>query len=146
MRLVAAGPEDAEILAAIHARSFRPSSAWDADTLATLLRLEGAFALRWRESGFILARQTLDEAEILTLAVDPEARGGGVGTALVRTALAAAGAAGAKAMFLEVAEANEAAIRIYAALGFSRVGRRRDYYEPGAHALVMRRSFEFMPE
>jgi ribosomal-protein-alanine N-acetyltransferase len=139
MKLVAAGPEDATLLAAIHATSFPPGAAWDAETLATLLSLDGTFALRAGEKGFVLARQTLDEAEILTLAVDPAARRGGIGAALVSTALAAVGAAGAKAMFLEVAEANEAAIGLYAAAGFTRIGLRRDYYAPGSHALAMRR-------
>lgn len=140
MKLTAAGPDDAALLAAIHATAFPPGAAWDADTLGTLLRLEGAFALRAGEDGFILARQTLDEAEILTLAVRPAARRAGIGAALVATALCAVGAAGAKAMFLEVAEANEAAIRLYAAAGFTRIGLRRDYYAPGSHALAMRRS------
>lgn len=138
MKLAAAGPDDAAILAAIHATAFPPGAAWDADTLATLLGLDGTFALRAGEDGFILARQTLDEAEILTLAVRPAARRLGIGAALVRTALVAVGAAGAKAMFLEVAEANEAAIHLYATAGFTRIGLRRDYYAPGAHALAMR--------
>ena len=140
MKLAIAGPADAAILAAIHATAFPAGEAWDADTIATLLDLDGSFALRAGEEGFILARQTLDEAEVLTLAVRPSARRGGIGTALVRAALAAVGAAGAKAMFLEVAEANGAAIHLYAAAGFTRIGLRRDYYAPGAHALAMRRS------
>jgi ribosomal-protein-alanine N-acetyltransferase len=140
MKLTAAGTEHAAVLAVIHANAFPPGAAWDAATLETLLALDGAFALRAGAKGFILARQTLDEAEILTLAVNPAARRRGIGAALVRTALAAVGAAGAKEMFLEVAEANEAAIDLYVAAGFKKVGLRRDYYAPGAHALVMRRS------
>ncbi|TCH96137.1 GNAT family N-acetyltransferase [Roseococcus sp. SYP-B2431] len=139
MKLVGAGPEDAALLAALHATCFPPGSAWDAETLAALLALDGTFALRAGEAGFILARQTLDEAEILTLAVAPAARRGGLGAALVRAALARVAAAGAKAMFLEVAEANAAAIGLYAAAGFARIGLRRDYYAPGSHALAMRR-------
>ena len=128
------------MLADIHATSFPPGAAWDAATMATLLGLEGTFALRAGDGGFILARQTLDEAEILTLAVHPAMRRGGIATALVNTALALVGAAGAKAMFLEVAEANEAAIHLYATAGFKRIGLRRDYYAPGLHALAMRRT------
>lgn len=139
MRLVAAGPEDAGLLAAIHAASFPPGAVWNAETFTSLLALDGSFALRVGEEGFILARQTLDEAEILTLAVAPAARRGGIGAALVATALATVCAAGAKAMFLEVDEANEAAIGLYVAAGFTRIGLRRDYYGPGAHALAMRR-------
>jgi ribosomal-protein-alanine N-acetyltransferase len=144
MKLTAAGPDDAALLAAIHATAFPPGAAWDADTLGTLLRLEGVFAWRAGEDGFILARRTLDEAEILTLAVCPAARRAGIGAALVATALLTVSAAGAKAMFLEVEEANEAARRLYAAAGFTRIGLRRDYYAPGSHALAMRHSFQGM--
>lgn len=142
MKLIAAGREDAATLAAIHATSFPPGAAWDADTFETLLELDGTFALRAGDRGFILARQTLDEAEILTLAVDPAARREGIGAALVATALATVGAAGAKATFLEVAEANEAAIYLYASAGFTKIGLRRDYYAPGMHALAMRHSLD----
>lgn len=139
MTPIVAGAAEAELLAALHASAFPPEEAWDATTLATLLSLEGTFALRIGEKGFILARQTLDEAEILTLAVRPEMRRDGIGARLVKTALAKVAAAGAQAMFLEVAEKNAAAIGLYAAAGFTRIGRRRDYYAPGAHALAMRR-------
>jgi len=51
-------------------------------------------------------------------------------------------AAGARRVFLEVAEDNWAARRLYAALGFAPVGRRRNYYRRGQDfvaALTMRR-------
>nr|WP_314075311.1 GNAT family N-acetyltransferase [uncultured Roseococcus sp.] len=141
MRLVVAEPGEADLLATIHATAFPPEAAWDATTIATLLGLEGTFGLRADEKGFLLARQTLDEAEILTLAVRPDARRGGIAAKLVKTVLAGVEAAGAHSMFLEVAEDNTAAIALYAAFGFTRIGLRRDYYAPGAHALAMRLSF-----
>ena len=38
-------------------------------------------------------------------------------------------------------DTNEAAIALYEKSGFERQGRRRDYYGPGADALVMRKRF-----
>ena len=53
-----------------------------------------------------------------------------------------AAAAGAKVMFLEVAEENQPAMALYAKAGFEKAGRRPDYYGPGAHAWLLRRSLE----
>ena len=53
-----------------------------------------------------------------------------------------ASAAGTRRIFLEVAEDNWAARRLYAAIGFAPVGRRRNYYRRGqgfVAALTMRR-------
>jgi len=53
----------------------------------------------------------------------------------VRTALAAAAAGGAKAVFLEVAADNAAALALYQEAGFETVGVRRGYYpRPGGGA------------
>lgn len=141
MTLTGAAPEDAPELARIHAAAFPAGAGWSADTITTLLGLSGVFGLQ-APGGFILARRILDEAEILTLAVHPDARRQGLGAALVETATMAAAAAGAKVMFLEVAEANAPALALYAAAGFEQAGRRRDYYAPGAHARLLRRSLE----
>ncbi|MBX9752399.1 MAG: GNAT family N-acetyltransferase [Roseococcus sp.] len=141
MKLTAATVEDAPALAAIHAAAFPPGTAWRAATFTTLLRMEGVIGLQ-APGGFILARRVLDEAEILTLAVHPEHRQQGIGQALVETAALAVAAAGAKVMFLEVAEDNAPAMALYAQAGFSRAGLRRDYYAPGRHAWLLRRSLE----
>ena len=139
MTLRGATAADAPRLAEIHAAAFPVGGGWGAETIATVLGLDGVFGLQ-AEQGFILARRILDEAEILTLAVHPAARRQGVGLALVQTAALAAAAAGAKVMFLEVGEANAAALAVYAAAGFERAGQRRDYYGPGAHAWLLRRA------
>lgn len=57
-------------------------------------------------------------AEVETLAVLPEARSKGVGGALMRAALAAAEAAGVKAMGVGVVHSNAEAIRFYERAGF----------------------------
>ncbi len=80
-----------------------------------------------RTVGFALSRLLMDEAELLLLAVEPHARGAGVGRALIeRTAEIAAGK-GAHRLLLEVRDGNQA-FDLYSEAGFGEIGRRRDYY------------------
>lgn len=137
-RLRAARGEDAGDLAALHAAAF--ASPWSRADLADLLASPGAFALLAEGEGFILCRAIAGEAEILTLAVAPAARRRGTGRALVEAAAGVAGTLGAETLFLEVAHDNAAALALYDAAGFSRVGLRKGYYASGADAVVMRRA------
>ncbi|MFC5390563.1 ribosomal protein S18-alanine N-acetyltransferase [Brevundimonas bullata] len=114
-----------EALAAIHAEAFE--TPWDAASLSALLASPGVFVVADAD-GFILIRVVADEAEILTLAVRPSARRGGLGARLVEAAVVRAAALGADRMFLEVAEDNVAARALYARAGFHEAGRRRGYY------------------
>jgi ribosomal-protein-alanine N-acetyltransferase len=145
MNLTAAGAADAEALAGAHALSF--DTPWSAADLTALLDSPGVFALAAREEqvvrGFILARAIAGEAEILTLAVEPDQRRQGLGRALLAAAEGAARAAGAETLFLEVAADNPAAIALYRAAGFESVGRRRGYYARAGgvvDALVLRKA------
>ena len=90
-----------------------------------------------------MARAAGDEAEILTLAVAPQARGRGLGRTLLRAAIIRAQAIGAQTMFLEVGADNPQALALYAGLGFAKVGTRKAYYSThsgGTDALVLRLS------
>jgi ribosomal-protein-alanine N-acetyltransferase len=127
---------DTASLAALHALCF--DDPWDSASLRTMLAAPEAFAFH-HPDGFVLARVAAGEAEILTLAVAPRARGKGLGRALLCEAIAKAEREGAKAMFLEVSANNPAALALYAALGFANVGLRRAYYR-GVDALVLRLS------
>jgi ribosomal-protein-alanine N-acetyltransferase len=120
-------------LAALHAACF--SDAWDSQAIAQLLG-GGAFAYQ-HPHGFVLARAAGGEAEILTLAVAPHARGQGLGRALLHAALENSKAQGAQAVFLEVGADNPQALALYAGLGFAKVGMRKGYYANG-DALVLR--------
>ncbi len=123
-------------LAALHRQCF--PDAWDAAAISALLVTPGTFAYAHAD-GFVLARAAAGEAEILTLAVVPQARGRGLGRALLQAALKRAQGAGANATFLEVGTDNPAALALYAGLGFTKVGDRKGYYE-GRDALVLRLS------
>jgi ribosomal-protein-alanine N-acetyltransferase len=119
---------DETTLAAIHATAFdRP---WTDMEFAELFAT-GAFALA-EPGGFILVRVAADEAEILTLAVEPERRRQGIALALIRAACHAAEERGAEAIFLEVALDNEAALAVYNRARFEKVAVRPHYYpRPG---------------
>jgi ribosomal-protein-alanine N-acetyltransferase len=134
------GPEDAPALAVLHAAAFEAAERWDAAEIATLLAMPGAFGLHIPGAGFVLARVAADEAEILTLAVIPQARRRGHAGALLAGAMAAALLRGAGTMFLEVSDRNAAARTLYARAGFAEAGRRRRYYADGADALVLQRA------
>jgi [ribosomal protein S18]-alanine N-acetyltransferase len=84
--------------------------------------------------GFALARRTLDEAELLLLAVRPLARGGGIGRALVEAVADEARDRGAIRLMLEMRDGNPAGA-LYTASGFGQIGRRRDYYRGRDHTL-----------
>ena len=127
---------DAAPLAALHAACF--AQAWDAAAIAALLGTPGTFAFH-DMCGFVLARAAGGEAEILTLAVVPAARGRGLGRELLRAAITRAQALGAQTMFLEVGADNPHALALYAGLGFAKVGTRKAYYSAAdADALVLR--------
>ncbi len=87
----------------------------------------------------VLARVAADEAEVLTLAVDPAVQRQGLGRALLDQATATARQRGAGVLFLEVGSGNGAGCALYAGAGFVTVGCRRGYYPGGGDALVMRR-------
>lgn len=128
-------------LAELHARCF--PSGWPAHEIARLVAEPGVTALKTGEAeptGFILVRQVADEAEILTLAVEPEHRRRGAARALLDRASDILTAAGTVKFFLEVSEANTAAIGLYSAHGFRQAGRRRRYYSDGHDALIMEKT------
>lgn len=138
--LVTATPAHAEAMALLHGRAFPTGERWGAGAIGLQLSLPGAFGWIAPAGGMILARTIADEAEVLTLAVDPAAQGNGIGRGLLDQALATARQRGALAMFLEVACSNIPATALYSAAGFTVVGSRRGYYPAGGDALVLRRS------
>ncbi|NJM81341.1 MAG: GNAT family N-acetyltransferase [Tabrizicola sp.] len=130
-------------MAALHALCFTTPSPWPATAFRNLLNDPLCFALTEAEA-FLIGRAVAGEAELLTLAVAPQARRRGLGARLVTRFLYQARLRGAGEAFLEVAETNQPARSLYARTGFSEAGRRRGYYRsPGGQpvdALVLRRS------
>lgn len=140
-------PED---LATLHARCFTTPRPWSAVEFNDFLADPLIFLLVEGDAGFLLGRAVAGEAELLTLAVVPEARRRGLARRLVNRFLYQAQLRGADSAFLEVADDNEAARTLYAGAGFVRAGRRRGYYAgPDGQdhdALVLRRSLPLAAE
>jgi ribosomal-protein-alanine N-acetyltransferase len=126
---------DLASLARLHATCFE--DAWTEQALRDLLKTTGTTAFYARQ-GFVVTRVAGDEAEILTLAVTPDARRQGIGRALMVAAVQYAQGAGARTMFLEVAQSNVGAAALYGSLGFREVGRRKSYYAPSEDAYILR--------
>lgn len=121
----------APFLAAIHAESFG-AQCWSVDQISGSLMLTSTQG--WVVTaddralqGFILVQNGAEQWEILTLCVRPSARQHGAGRLLLEAAQEAAAAAKAS-LFLEVAEDNQPARRLYEAAGFVLFGTRPNYY------------------
>jgi ribosomal-protein-alanine N-acetyltransferase len=144
MKLLRATQAECEAMAAAHAAAFG-EKAWRDDEFEDLLEGAGIYGFLAEDDGplgLILCRIAGDEVEILTLGVPPAARRRGVALALMLAGLETARKAGVAEAFLEVAVDNEAAIGLYALLGFRESGLRKAYYDLGPagfmDALVMR--------
>lgn len=85
---------------------------------------------------FALARIAGDEAELLTLACDPDHQRQGLAAACLTGLLEDASRRGVSRIFLDVAEDNQAALRLYEKMGFERAGMRRAYYRRADGASV----------
>lgn len=81
--------------------------------------------------------QVIDEAHITNIAVLEEYRQTGVGQNIMNAMLAIALEKGCVGMTLEVREDNQPAINFYLKNGFTREGRRKDYYGTGMDAIIM---------
>jgi ribosomal-protein-alanine N-acetyltransferase len=100
-------------------------------------------AIEPRVVGFCTFWLVLDEIHINNVAIRPEFRGRGIGTALLHHILAEAARLGARRATLEVRASNEGARRLYERLGFYVAGRRRHYYtNPVEDALILWRDDE----
>jgi ribosomal-protein-alanine N-acetyltransferase len=126
---------DLAVLAALHAAIFKApwDQPWSVQSFAEILAMPGAHGWLMIEGetpiGFMLARFTLDQGEILLTGIVPDARRRGCAAQLMRVLFDAAREAGVGTLFLEHAAGNVAAGALYGRFGFVPVGRRRAYYE-----------------
>ncbi len=87
--------------------------------------------------GLVFCHTGTQLARLYSLAILPDARGGGIARELLLNLEAMAADKGRHAMRLEVAEHNEAAIKLYQSLGYKVFGKHLAYYEDGGNALRM---------
>jgi ribosomal-protein-alanine N-acetyltransferase len=136
---------DAPKLAQLHGTSFHRG--WGEGEFEQMLSERNTLVHRLRQGrniiGFAVSRMAEDEAEILSIAVDPKHRGRGLSRNLLLTHLGHLAGHGVRTVFLEVEENNQPARQLYNRAGFTVSGRRERYYkqpdgEP-LNALLMRR-------
>jgi [ribosomal protein S18]-alanine N-acetyltransferase len=119
---------------------------WSREMFRSELEVGGGTYARMAERdgrllGYSLAVLVADEAHLGNLAVHPDARGAGVGQALLDDLLHVAEKRRATRLTLEVRESNEGARKFYYRNGFIDVAIRKNYYRnPVEDAIVMLRS------
>jgi len=132
---------DVDGVAAIERAAF--TDPWPARAFTELLAQPHvrAFAVDQEDgrlAGYALASVAADQGEILNLAVDPLARGHGLGRRLVDALLEMFRRERVTSVFLEVRQSNEVAIRLYRRAGFRPQSSRKRYYRnPTENALTM---------
>ncbi len=93
-------------------------------------------------AGYIGSQSVLDAADMMNVAVAPDARRGGIAEALIGSLIARLRENGVRSLSLEVRVSNDAARALYEKLGFSEVGRRKNYYvKPKEDALILRKDW-----
>lgn len=128
-------------MARIHAAAFVNDRPWSADEFSDLIASKFVNAICVK-GGFALIRVIIDEAELLTIAVDPAYQRQGIARALMAQWTSHAAGSGAVTAFLEVAADNTAARALYAGCHFVEVSRRSSYYQrkhaPSVDAIILR--------
>ncbi len=117
-------------MALLHAACF-PDRSWASAEFENLLSNKNCTIL-WsdNEKAFVVAQSVLDEAEILTIAVDPGHHRTGLAYLLMQNLSRALAESSPpiSTLFLEVSAQNQPARKLYKKLGFVENGTRRDYY------------------
>lgn len=107
----------------------------DSDTARVLVA--SANRRRFLGTAMVFFRKGSRVARLYSIASLPEARGKGVGTALIEGAETAARQRRCLALRLEVRTDNDSAIRLYERLGYHRLGAVKEgFYEDGSDAFV----------
>jgi ribosomal-protein-alanine N-acetyltransferase len=136
---------DAGALTALYAEALPPG--WPANELAKACSDPSRAVLKATEGahlhGFIILQFAADEAEILAIAVAKHRRRLGYAASLIRRGISACQDRIMSCIYLEVAESNIPALRLYEKFGFLVIGRRENYYRSPSSAfesaLIMRR-------
>ncbi len=148
--------EPAAEIAAVRIRNYSPA---DLGTVMSICR-NSPEAAQWTENGFVeadlsgqvilvaefaaricgflAARVTAGEAELLNMAIEPAFRRKGAGSKLLAAAETIAASQKGERMYLEVRESNQGAISFYEGHGFREAGKRVAYYrDPTDNAVLM---------
>ena len=92
--------------------------------------------------GYVGSQTVLGETDMMNIATHPDYRKQGIATRLILGLVDAQEKRGSHSLMLEVRASNETAISLYRKLGFSEVGRRKNYYRnPKEDALILRKEW-----
>ena len=96
-----------------------------------------------RVTGYIGSQTVMDETDMMNVAVHPDFRRRGIAEALVNELVARLKSRESRSLTLEVRASNLSAITLYEKLGFSQIGRRKNYYRnPREDALILRKEWD----
>ena len=123
------------------------SDPWSEKSIASELDNKLAFWLVAAEgdrvAGYIGSQTVMDETDMMNVAVHPDFRRQGIAEALVNGLVEHLKTMGSHCLTLEVRASNVPAISLYEKLGFSEIGRRKNYYRnPREDALILRKEWE----
>ena len=95
-----------------------------------------------RLAGYVGSQTVLGESDMMNVAVDEDYRRQGVGKMLIEALMEYLKARGSHCLTLEVRDSNTPARNLYGSLGFSEIGRRKNYYRnPKEDALILRKEW-----
>ena len=95
-----------------------------------------------RVAGYVGSQSVMGESDMMNIAVHPDYRRQGIAEALVLALVSRLKSEGNYQLTLEVRASNTPAQRLYEKLGFTEVGRRRNYYRaPREDALILQKKF-----
>ena len=123
------------------------SDPWSERSIASELDNKLAFWLVATEgervAGYIGSQTVMDETDMMNVAVHPDFRRRGIAEVLVNGLVEELKNKGSHCLTLEVRASNAPAIALYEKLGFSEIGRRKNYYRnPREDALILRKEWE----
>ena len=115
-------------MAKLHSLSGSQTRPWSEIEYKKLLETTTS-RLFYTENGFLVGRVIERDAEILNVVIHPDYRRLGKASKLICMFEKEAKNAGSSRCFLEVAESNNSARKLYTALGYLKVGQRDNYYK-----------------
>ena len=123
------------------------SDPWSENSVASELQNKLALWLvaenEGQVAGYIGSQTVCNETDMMNVAVHPNFRRRGIAEALIVALVEELKAMESTCLTLEVRASNAPAIALYEKLGFSEIGRRKNYYRnPKEDALILRKEWE----
>jgi len=119
--------DDVSAMTKLHAESF--IQGWSEEDMALHVKKDIVLGCGQLLSSFLIIRTAVDQAELLTIAVDQSLKRTGLATKLLKAGESHALSKGADIIFLEVAEDNPSAIAFYRKMDYQEFARRPAYYK-----------------